>query len=126
MRKSGGFSLFVYLLYLVGGLGFAIYSYIASQSAEGWDGLGYALLMIVGIIAGGVGLVGLIFKLLHMASGFGLFGFLCMLLDIAVIAYLVCALVDGNADVSALILIGPFTVLSFISLISNAASLGGR
>ena len=126
MRKNGGFSLFCYIIYLLGGLGLAIYSYIAAQSSEGWDGLGYALLMIVGVIAGGVGLVGLIFKLLQMASGFGFFGFLCMILDLAVVAYLVYAFVDGNADVSTLILIGPFTALSFISLISNASSLGGR
>ena len=125
MRKNGGFSFICYLLYLVGGLGFAIYSYIAAQGAEGLDGLGYALLMIVGLIAGGVGLVELVLKLLHMATGWGFFGFLCMLVDIAVVAYLVYAFIDGNADTSSLILIGPCVVLSTGAFISNIKSMVG-
>lgn len=127
MRRGGVLSFVCYLIYLLGGVGLALYSYIAAQNAEGWDGLGYALLMVLGLIGGAVGLVSVILKLIHMGTGFGFFGFLCMLIDIAVIALIVYSIIDGGgiSDPGNYILIVPIIALSSLSLISNLTSLGG-
>ena len=127
MRRGGVLSFVCYLIYLLGGLGLALYSYISAQNAEGWDGLGYALLMVLGLIGGAVGLVSVILKLIHMGTGLGFFGFLCMLIDIAVIALIVCSIIDGGgvSDPGNYILIAPIIALSSVSLISNLTSLGG-
>ena len=124
MRKSGGFSLFVYLFYLVCGLGLGIYFYIAAQNAEGWDGLGYALLLVVCAVAAGVGLLGLLLKLIHVGTGWGFFGFLCMLVDLAVIAYIAYVCYDGGLNSSAIVLFGLPIIFSVGSFISNIKSLG--
>lgn len=128
MRKSGGFSLACYIIYLLGGLGLVLYSYIAAPDAEGWEGLGLALLIILGIITAGVGLVGLVVKLLHMGTGAGFFGFLCVLVDLAVIGLMVYSLIDGGIDtenLDNLIFPGVVGVLSIGSLISNIKSMKG-
>lgn len=126
MRKSGGFSQALYIGYLIGGIGSAVYCYIAAQNAEGWDGLGYAVLLILGLGIAAVGLVALVFKLLHMATGWGLFGFLCVLLDLGVIAACAFLIVDGGIDISSLITIAPAIIGSILALFSNIASLGRR
>ena len=58
MRKIGIVPFIIYLIYTLGGGGMAIYNYIAIQkhNAEGGglEGLGLAILMIVGIIFGAV------------------------------------------------------------------------
>ena len=124
MRKSSGFSLALYIGYLICGIGSAVYCYLAAQNAEGWDGLGYAVLLILGLGVAAVGLVAFVFKLLHMATGWGLFGFLCMLLDLGVIAACVFLTADGGLDSSAIVLFGLPIVFSVGSFISNIKSLG--
>jgi hypothetical protein len=100
MRKSGGFSLACYIIYLLGGLGLVLYSYIVAPTLEGWEGLGILVLIILGIYSAGIGLVGLILKLLHMGTGAGFFGFLCVLVDLFVIGVVVYACFDGSVSLN--------------------------
>jgi hypothetical protein len=121
MRKSVGLSLPVYILYLIGGIGLAIYHYIAAQNSDNWEPLGHVLIMIVYLCVAAVGLVGLIFKGIHIASGFGLFGFICALIDIAVIVFFVMTIASSGTGISVLPIV--FISLSGISMISNFASM---
>jgi hypothetical protein len=121
MRKSVGLSLPVYILYLLGGIGLAIYHYIAAQNSDNWEPLGHVLIMIVYLCVAAVGLVGLIFKGIHIASGFGLFGFICALIDIAVIVFFVMTIASSGTGISVLPIV--FISLSGISMISNFASM---
>ncbi len=128
MRKSGGFSLIGYIIYLLGGLGLVLYSYLAAPNAEGWEGLGIAVLIVLGIIIAGVGLVGLVLKLLHMGTGAGFFGFLCVLVDLLVIGVMVYSLIDGGIsteNLDSIIFPGVVGVISIGSLISNIKSMKG-
>jgi hypothetical protein len=121
MRKSVGLSLPVYILYLLGGIGLAIYHYIAAQNSDNWEPLGHVLIMIVYLCVAAVGLVGLIFKGIHIASGFGLFGFICALIDIAVIVFFVMTIASSGTGISVLPIV--FISLSGISMISNFVSM---
>lgn len=121
MRKSVGLSLPVYILYLIGGIGLAIYHYIAAQNSDNWEPLGHVLMMIVYLCVAAVGLVALIFKGIHIASGFGLFGFICALIDIAVIVFFVMTIASSGTGISVLPIV--FISLSGISMISNFASM---
>ena len=123
MRKSVGLSLPVYILYLIGGIGLAIYHYIAAQNSENWEPLGHVLIMIVYLCVAAVGLVSLIFKGIHIASGFGLFGFICALIDIAVIVFFVMTIASSGTGISVLPIV--FISLSGISMISNIKSMIG-
>ena len=125
--RRGLLSFVVYLIYTLLGGGTAIYNYIALQkhNAEGGglEGLGLAILLIAGIIVFAIGLVGLIFKSLHMNKGWRFFGVLCLLLDVAcVIIYLYLFLGEGMTPVDTL---GIFAVAipSILSAISNLLSL---
>lgn len=124
MRKSAGLSLPIYILYLVGGIGLAIYHYITAQNAADWEPLGHVLLMMMYLGVAAVGLVGLIFKGIHMASGFGFFGFLCALVDIAVIVFFV-ALIASSGTTGIPVLPIVFIAISTISMISNIKSMIG-
>jgi hypothetical protein len=128
MKKSGGFSLFVYVLYLLLGGGGAIYHYLASQSHnEGLENLGHAIIFLFGLVAAAVGLLGLILKLIHMASGAGFFGFLCALLDVAVVVLLVVLLMDQpgeSLDPMAFAYLSPIFLASGASAVCNLASMG--
>ena len=123
MRKSVGLSLPVYILYLLGGIGLAIYHYIAAQNSDNWEPLGHVLIMIMYLCVAAVGLVGLIFKGIHIASGFGLFGFICALIDIAVIVFFVMTIASSGTGISVLPIV--FISLSGISMISNIKSMIG-
>lgn len=131
MRKAGWFSFIYYLLYAIGGFGMAIYNYIAIQklNAEGGglEGIGLALLMIVGIIFGAAGLLGVILKLVHMKSGWVLFGLLCIALDVALAGvWITMAAPSGNAEqliLNDLLSVLPYIALSLVSVVTNALSL---
>ena len=125
--RRGILSFVVYLIYTLLGGGTAVYNYIAIQkhNAEGGglEGLGLAILLIAGIVVFVIGLVGLIFKSLHMNKGWRFFGVLCLLLDVAcVIIYLYLFLGEGMTPVDTL---GIFAVAipSILSAISNLLSL---
>lgn len=130
MKKSGKLSLIVYILYTLFGLGMIIYSKISidklNASGGGLEGLGYALVLIIGIILGAAGLVATILKLIHMKSGWILFGILCILADLVFIGAFISA-ASPAGDISQLKLddilpVIPFIAASIASLISNAKS----
>ena len=92
-----------------------------------WEGLGYAILIVLGLIVGGVGLISLILKLIHMGTGWGFFGFLCILVDLAIVVFGVLSLIDGGAsDLSGFITLIILSLFGLLSMISNISSLGSR
>lgn len=131
MRKCGVFSFVVYLLYTLAGGGMVLYNYIAIQkhNAEGGgiEGLGLAFLFVLGIICGAAGLVGVILKLIHMKSGWVLFGLLCIALDLVfVAAWISMTAPGGNMDqivFNDILPVIPFILISLASAVTNAISL---
>ena len=126
--KRGMLSFVIYIIYALLGGGTAIYNYIAlgkhNEAGGGLDGLGLAILMIAGIVVLGIGLVGLIFKSLHIKTGWGFFGFLCLVLDLAcVVVFLYLFLGEGGTVGDTLAIVG-VAVPSILSAISNLVSLG--
>ncbi len=126
MKKGGILSLIVYILYTLGGGGLAIYSRIAieelNNSGGGWEGLGLAIVMVVGLIFGAAGLVATILKLIHMKSGWGFFGVLCILVDIAFIGVFVSSIIENGLTIDglgSLLFIGA----SLASLVANIKSM---
>ncbi len=134
MKRGGKFSFIVYLLYLLFGGGLVVYVKIVTETKEleGGEGIGLAVLLILGVALAAYGLAGVILKGIHMASGWGFFGFLCILLDIfAILAWISTALPAG--DFSSVYLpdllydLAPLALpisLSVSSMVSNIRSLG--
>lgn len=131
MKKGGLLSLIVYILYTLFGGGLAIYSRVAieelNNSGGGWEGLGHAIVMILGIILGVAGLVATILKLIHMKSGWLLFGILCILADVVFIfAWISMVAPGGNVDQinpADILPSVPFIIVSIASMIANIKSL---
>ena len=129
MRKSGIVSFLVYLIYVLGGGGLALYNYIKIENhEEGWEGLGYAVLLILGIVLGAAGLVGVILKGIHLGTGLGFFGFLCILLDLAIIVAFIVMVIPGGNNIDATTLEDilpalPFLAVGFTSFVFNIASM---
>ncbi len=129
--KRGTASFVIYILYTLFGGGVAIWNYIRLQNSTGesgdWSGLGYALLFAIGIVIGVIGLGGVILKGIHLGTGWGFFGFLCIILDIACIYLLVSSASSGGdismIEASDIIQIIPFFIPPVLSLASNACSL---
>ena len=94
-----------------------------NASGGGWEGLGAAIVFIIGLIVLAVGVAGLLFKGLHLGTGWGIFGFVCILLDLAVIIALVSTMFSGSGSFEfnpvATILCG----ILGISFVSNVESL---
>ena len=132
MKKGGLLSLIVYIIYTLLGLGLFIYSKISidelNASGGGWEGLGHAIVMILGIILGAAGLVATIIKLIHMKSGWLLFGILAGVADLAFIVASAMAVAPAGdlslfnpADVLPVL---PFILASLASLVANIKSFG--
>ena len=125
--RRGIFSLICYILYTLAGGALAIYGKLEADrinaSGGGWEGLGAAIVFIIGLIALAVGVAGLLFKGLHIGTGWGIFGFVCILLDLAVIIALVSTMFSGSGSFEfnpvAAILCG----IIGISFVSNVESL---
>lgn len=125
--KRGIFSFILYLICTALGGALFIYAKIEADrinnSGGGWEGLGVAVLLILGVVVGAVGLAGLLFKGLQLGTGWGIFGFLCILIDLVVILALVSNMFSGEGSfafnpVSAIIcgLFGISAVSNFESL----------
>lgn len=129
MRKSGIVSFIIYLIYTLFGGGLALYNYIKALNHDsGWEGLGYAVLLIVGIVLGAAGLLGVILKGIHLGTGWGFFGFLCILLDIAFAVVFISMVLPGGNNVEAatfedILPAIPFLAGTFTSFIFNITSL---
>ena len=122
MKKGGLLSLIVYILYTLLGGGLAIYCRVGINDNSGWEGLGLAIVMVIGLVLGAAGLVGVILKLIHMASGWGFFGVLCILLDIAFIGVFVSSMIENSLTLDAVYVI-LFIGASLASLIANIKSM---
>lgn len=129
MRKSGFVSFIIYLIYALFGGGLALYNYIKAENHEsGWEGLGYAILLILGIILCAAGLLGVILKGIHLGTGWGFFGFLCILLDVAFVVVFISMVLPGGNNAQAATLEDilpaiPFLSATFISFVFNIASM---
>lgn len=126
MKKAGVLSFICYLLYLFGGAGLAIYSKIMiddlNANGGGLEGLGHAIVLILGIILAGVGLVGVILKGIHLKTEWGLFGVLCILFDLACVGVL-AVLTFGEGGTSAdFVGLLPFVIPSAVALVGNVLS----
>ncbi len=121
------FSLVCYILYTLAGGALAIYGKISvdriNASGGGWDGLGAAIVLILGLIVLAVGVAGLIFKGLHIGTGWGIFGFVCLLIDLAIIAVLVYNMFEGEGSFVFNPVSGIICGISMLSVVSNFESM---
>ncbi len=126
--KRGILSFILYLICTLLRVGLLIYAKleavrINNGGGEPFEGLGVAVLLILGIVVGAVGLAGLLFKSLQLATGWGIFGFVCILLDLFVILALVSNMFSGEGtfvfNPATAIICGIFG----ISAVSNFESL---
>lgn len=134
MKKGGILSLICYIIYTLLGAYLVIDANIKidklNEAGGGFEGIGYAIILVLGIVLGAVGLGGVILKLIHMASGWGFFGFLCVLLDIVfVLAFISMALPGGEIsqigqmELSEVLVVLPFIAASVASAVSNIISM---
>ncbi len=127
--KRGTTSFIIYILYTLLGGGVALFSYIRIENhtpdSGDWSNLGYAIIFILGLVLGAAGLVGVILKGIHLGTGWGFFGFLCLLLDIGFVVMAISTLFDSGdtTDPSAILSIVPVVAASVVSFVSNIRSL---
>ena len=125
--KRGIFSLICYILYTIAGGALSIYGKLEAdrinESGGGWEGLGAALVFVVGLILLGVGLLGLLLKGLHMGIGWGIFGFACILYDLAIIIALASTMFSGSGNFDFNPIVAIMCSIQGISLVSNFESL---
>lgn len=126
--RRGIFSFILYLICTLGGGALIIYAKIEAErinngGGEPFEGLGIAVLLVLGIAAGIVGLPGLLFKGLQLGTGWGIFGFVCVLIDLFVIVALISNMFTGEGNfefnTASAIVSGIFA----ISAVSNCISL---
>ena len=127
MRRNGILALIIYSLGVAAGGFLAIWAYaelqvIENSSEPGWEAVGAAIIIALGLFIALPSGVSLILKIIQLITGFKIFGVLCMILDVVVIASLVYNILtttdNGNTLVEAATIIP--TSLAFIS---NAFSL---
>ena len=122
--KKGGFALFVYAFYTIACLGWIAYTrfVVVGETFEGWEGLGYALLLILALVVLVPSVVGLILKLIHRASGWAFMGVLCILVDLSFITTIIYSVVESGDFASIPVMLIPMAI-SVGALISNIKSL---
>jgi len=126
MRRGGGFALITYILYTLFFGGIAVFTAIALKNdngSAGIGGIGVALgIMIIASLAVG-GLFAIILKLIHMATGWFIFGILCAIIDIRAVYTLALSIIDvGAINGVTLVLVVPL-VFAVGALVSNVKSL---
>ena len=121
MRK-GLLSFIIYTI-LFGGFGIlTLITKLQLDAAEGTDGFGLAIGFVIFLFGTIVFAVPFVLKLIHIISGWGFFGFLSVLADIALIGFLVYSMFSGSGiDVYAII-IGLIAAL-VVALCADIASL---
>ena len=129
-KKSALVSLFIYIALFLGYGITSLVIYISAKNGayEGWQGLGMAFLMIFFMIFAGVAGIAMILKIVHVAAGWGFFGFLCILIDIASLAILIYYFVIGGASLAAVLEVWYFFIpipALLVSLPANFKSLAG-
>ena len=130
MRKSGFVSLLSYIAMFLGYGIPALTIYIEANNGkyQGWDGLGFGLLMIFCMIYAVPAGIAMLLKILHVTTGIGLFGILCMLIDVAAFGIIVYYFIAGGASLETLITFWyaslPIVVLP-VTFVANVKSLGG-
>lgn len=126
MRRGGVFALIFYILYTLFFGGIAVFLAIALKNdngSAGIGGIGVALgIMIIASLAVG-GLLAIILKLVHMATGWFVLGILCVLIDIRTVYTLAVSIISvGAINGVTLVLILPLA-LAIGALVSNIRSL---
>ncbi len=132
MRKGGVFALITYILYtlLFGGLYIALLKWL--ESIEDEELYPVALVILV-VIAGAClalaigGLVAVVLKLLHMVTGWLIFGIPCVLIDIYSVLSAISVFVEmastGELFTGGILIMLIPMVFSVGALISNIKSL---
>jgi hypothetical protein len=131
MKKRGILAFIIYLFFTLSSLALAIYSYVEIQKIPADDdsmaALSGALLII---FAMGVGIpfgIELIVKILHLITGFKLFGIICMLGDVLIFLYLVGSIFTTLPSISVILAELPYMLVFGLPMIlaffSNLRSL---
>ena len=126
--KRGGFALITYILYTVlfGGLTLMFYYEMDKIKDEKLFGaLALVILVLIGLcvsLAIG-GLVAVVLKLLHMATGWPVFGILCITIDVGTVGCVITSIVELGSNSSATFVFFIPLLLSIGALISNIRSL---
>ena len=124
MRKG----LLSFIIYAILFGGFGILTLItklqidAAEGTDGFNGLGLALGFVIYLICTIVLAVPFVIKLIHIISGWGFFGFLAVLVDLALIGFLVYAMFIGLTIDVSIITVGLIAVLG-AALCSDISSL---
>ena len=110
MRRGGVLSFVCYLIILLGGLAFVIFGY----AQEVYPSAAFGIFIVVLVFDP------IVLKLIYFATGFRIFGFLCALIDIALIALI---LLICQSDHAIYIVFSPILLFSFLSIFSDLATL---
>lgn len=89
--KKGFLSFIIYLVLFVGSGIITLTTYLDLEKAngqEGFEALGLGILLALFIVVTIVLAAAFLFKIIHVATGWGFFGFLCSIIDLALIAVL--------------------------------------
>ena len=128
MKRGGVFALITYILYTVlfGGLTLMFYSEVKQLEDENLLGAFMLIFMVLvvlcEILAFG-GLVAAVLKLLHMATGWPVFGILCITIDVGMVGCVITSIVELGSNSSATFVFLIPLLLSIGALISNIRSL---
>ena len=130
MKKRGILAFIIYLVGTIFAAFLAIYANVEAQKIPedggGWAGLGAALLLIFAMVIGIPFAAELIVKILHMATGLKLFGIICILGDLAILAYLIVGLFASSPTPEVFLRELPaitiFALPSTLAFISNLRS----
>ena len=87
---------------------------------EGFEGLGAGLGLAIFLIFTIILAIPFVLKLIHVISGWGFFGFLCVLVDIAFIGLLVYSVITSIPSGASFDFVGNLPILAGISAIAVA------
>ena len=125
MRSRGGaFALITYILYaLLSTISF-LFIHFELLGAVGFPGAGFIILIlhVSAFTLAFFSIILLVFKVLHMATRFVLFGIPCLLGDAYIIWFVVSAIISIGAISGEMLVLLPLLFLSVGSFISNVRS----